>query len=388
MPRTTLTQSFIYSDECVCPEGRTSYEYNCSQVIGMYLSVTPRGCKTYRFAYKDAQNKRRHLKIGLANDISLKVARAEAQKMRARILSGDDPSEERKKRNAMPTFRDFFLEDYLRIARAKKRSWANDESMFRLRLEPTFGSMKLDKITRKQIELFHISVREEGLAPATADHHLKLLKRVLGMACTFGVLTVNPASQVSLFRIPNGRTRFLTDDELRRLIRVLQGYENRPMACLVMWLLSTGCRAGEAKAATWADIDYEKRMWTITADTSKSKRQHFVPLNSAAIDVLDELKTRGPTKGHLFKGRRGGYRHLTKNWARICEAASLEGVTLHTLRHSFASALVSAGESLYSVQCLLNHASSQTTQIYAHLDQRSLEKSTDRVAERIRAASQ
>ena len=69
MPRTNLTQSFIDSDECVCPEGRASYEYNCNQTIGMYCSVTPRGTKTYRFSYKDATGKRRHIKIGLASDI-------------------------------------------------------------------------------------------------------------------------------------------------------------------------------------------------------------------------------------------------------------------------------------------------------------------------------
>lgn len=386
MPRTNLTQSFVDSDECVCPEGRTSFEYNDTQVVGLYLGVTPRGCKTYRFSYKDNQNKRRHIKLGLASDISLKAARAEAQKLRARILNSEDPAEERTQRNATPIWDEFFEQDYLPHAKQKLRSWRNMAQMQSCRVSDKFGTMKLDRITRQQVEQFHIGLKEDGLAPGTSDRYLAFIRRALNLACEWGLLQKNPAKGIRPFNADNQVERYLTDDELRRLMRVLQVWENRPFALLVTWLICSGCRSAEARLATHECIDYENRVWIIQSETSKSKRRRSVPLNDVALSVLDELKARGQTTGYLFVGKRGPYRHLTKNWARVCEAADLKGLRLHDLRHSYASMLVNAGHSLYAVQQALGHSDPKVTMRYAHLSKASLQKAANSAAERIQAA--
>ena len=387
MPRTNLTTAFIDSSDCVCPPGRKSFEYNDSQIIGLYVSVTPAGCKTYRFAFKDAANKRRHIKIGRTTDVTLKSAREAAQKMRTSVAAGDDPAEERQQVKATPTWTAFFEEDYLPHAKQKKRTWKNDAEMHKRRIKDRFGSLKLDRITRRQVEQFHIELRESDLAPATADHYVKFIRCALNLAVDWGILQTNPVSKIKLFNEDNQVERYLTEAELKRLMKVLGDYENRPMACIVLWLLATGARAGEAKAARWEDIDLEHRVWVIQSKTSKSKKRRSVPLNDIALSVLDELKgSRQNPSGHLFIGKRGPYRHLTKNWERLCEAANLCGLRIHDVRHSFASMLVNAGHSLYEVQQALGHSDPKVTMRYSHLTKDTLQKAADSAAERIKAA--
>jgi len=124
----------------------------------------------------------------------------------------------------------------------------------------------------------------------------------------------------------------------------------------------------------------------IRSKSSKSKRRRSVPLNDIALSVLDELKDAGGKSGPLFVGKRGPYRHLNRNWARICEAADLQGLRLHDLRHSYASMLVNAGHSLYEVQQALGHSDPKVTMRYSHLSKETLQKAADSAAERIRSA--
>ena len=57
-----------------------------------------------------------------------------------------------------------------------KRSWDRDEELYRLRIKAVFGGKRLNQITRHQLQSFHSSLAAEGLAAATANHHLKLIR--------------------------------------------------------------------------------------------------------------------------------------------------------------------------------------------------------------------
>lgn len=124
----------------------------------------------------------------------------------------------------------------------------------------------------------------------------------------------------------------------------------------------------------------------IRSQSSKSKRRRSVPLNDIALSVLDELKAAGGKTGQLFVGKRGPYRYLNRNWARICELADLQGLRLHDLRHSYASMLVNAGHSLYEVQQALGHSDPKVTMRYSHLSKETLQKAANSAAERIKSA--
>jgi len=107
----------------------------------------------------------------------------------------------------------------------------------------------------------------------------------------------NPASRIPLLEEDNKVQCFVDNAELERLLTVLRTDNNRPVCAIALLLLASGCRLGEALSAKWSDVDTERRVFTVSASNSKSKRMRSVPLNDAAVDVLDGLdtKTRPPS---------------------------------------------------------------------------------------------
>lgn len=379
MPVIKLTPEFL-ATSLICPAGQRRIEYcdghSRDAVPGLYIEVrnTSHGHGTYYLRYKDQAGKTCHTKIGRTTDIDLATAREKAKALRAQIALGADPSAEKKAANAVLTFADFFTEHYLPFAKQRKRSWKRDEELFNLRLKRTFGHRKLNQISRAQIENFHTGMKAEGLAGATCDHQVKLLRRCLNLAVEWNMLDKNPAAGFKLFNAPNAMENYLDDEQLQRLLKVLRTDKNRTVCNIALWLLSTGARLNEALQARWDLVDKDNRVWRIPSATSKSKRVRSVPLNDAAIEVLDSLSTKGKFD-FLFVNRKTKmpYTTIHKAWERIRQAAKLPHLRVHDLRHSYASFLVNSGRSLYEVQQILGHSQPQVTQRYSHLSTKTLQ---------------
>ena len=87
--------------------------------------------------------------------------------------------------------------------------------MHRLRLGPVFGNKRLNQITRYEIIKFHAGLKDEGLAPATCDHYVKLIKHALNCGIDWGLIDVkNPAARIPLFNADNRIENLLSDEEL------------------------------------------------------------------------------------------------------------------------------------------------------------------------------
>jgi site-specific recombinase XerD len=242
----------------------------------------------------------------------------------------------------------------------------------------------MDKIERSNIQQFHDNLKHQGLSAATSNHYVKLLKHVFNLAIDWGIVKSNPAVRISLFREDNQIERYLTEPELARLMAVLTTDDNRMVCAILLLLLATGARLGEALQARWEHINIEQRLWKIPAQNSKSKRVRSVPLNDSAIAVLSQLET----QEYLFVNRLTGlpYTTITKVWERIRLKANLSNLRIHDLRHQFASFLVNNGRSLYDVQMILGHSSPVVTQRYAHLSTKSLQEAANSASVQIQAA--
>ena len=388
MPATVLTDKLIKSG-LICPPGKNKVELTDSARSGLYIEVraTSPGRATFWYRYKDATGTTARVKIGRTTDISLADAKAMVKVLRAKIQLGSDPAAERREKKQAPTWDVFFTDWYLPHAKQHKRSWANDEEMHRLRISDRIGHLRLDQVRKQQVQEFHAELRESGLAPATADHHLKLIRQALNLAVDWELLKENPAARVKLFNEDNREERLMTDEELQRLMATL-GKKKYSVAYLaVKFLLLTGARVNEALHARWADIDRANRTWVIQATNSKSKRRRSVPINDAALEVLDSLKTEGKSEW-LFTSSRGGGRMTTINkvWQRLRKEAGLSHVRLHDLRHYHASALVNSGRTLYEVQQILGHSDPTVTQRYSHLSTRTLREASEAASKAIQTS--
>lgn len=228
------------------------------------------------------------------------------------------------------------------------------------------------------VQTFHTAVLDQGLSPATADHHVKLIRHALNLAVEWSMLDRNPTTGVPLFNVDNKVEHYLNQEELDRLLGVLRGDPNRAVCQIALFLLSTGCRLNEALKATWAQIDRGARVWRIPASNSKSKRVRSVPLNDSALEVIASLSTEGDHE-NLFVNRVTGkpYGTIMKVWSRLRLKAGLPHLRIHDLRHQYASFLVNSGRTLYEVQQVLGHSDPSVTQRYAHLSSQSLQEAAN-----------
>jgi len=356
-----------------CPEGRSRIEYVDSgdgSVPGLFIEArsTSPGVGTWYLRYRPRDSRTTtYQRLGSTRDLGVAQARTHARKLRAEIALGGNPRRDERAKREAATFGEVFAE-YMKFARPRKRSAHSDETLYRVRLEKQYGHRRVNELTRKELIEFHSSLLNDGLAPATADHYLKLVRRVIGYGCELGMVDKNPAAKFPLFNPDNRVNHFLNDEELARLLHVLNTDANRMICRFVLWLLATGCRYSEAIKATWKDIDRQNRRWLIPQQHSKNRKSRWAALNDLAFQILDELDT--DSYPHLFVNRATGkpYVSTKKVWERLRREAGLPHFRLHDCRHQHASMLANRGVSLLTIKEQLGHADIRmTANRYSHI---------------------
>ncbi|MDY3808898.1 site-specific integrase, partial [Desulfovibrio porci] len=143
--------------------------------------------------------------------------------------------------------------------------------------------------------------------------------------------------------------------------------------------LLTGIRRGALLALRWTDIDFERGIILLRAESAKNKRSSYIPLNHTAREVLAYIPRTGE---YVFPGKTGKPRENFRRTAyRVRERAGLprDFRPVHSLRHVFASLLVNKGVDLYTVKELLTHSNISMTERYSHLKNTVLKKATENV---------
>jgi len=299
---------------------------------------------------------------------NLTIARETEAVIKGDMVRGDyDINRNNKK---VPTLKQVW-ERYLPWAKEHKKSWIDDLRYYRKHLEPRFGNKKLDEISTLDIERVKLDLkrgtnrRGKPYAPATIKHQLVILRRLYNLARKWDMYDgKSPLESVTMPKLDNQQTEFLTNDQLTRLLEVLEKWPFRDSVAFIKFALFTGLRRGELFKLTWDDIDFERSL--VRLRDPKGGKTENIPVSQEALGVLRDLEV---TSSYVFPGKDGKQRtNFNGPWSRIRKAAGLpENFRFHGLRHHFASTLVSAGYDLLVVQKLLTHKDSKTTQRYAHL---------------------
>ena len=378
MPKANLDATFVRT--VACPE-KGKIDYYDNAITGFILEVRSTGGKTYHLRYRDSHGKQRQHKIGDSASITFDKARTAAEKLRSRVVLGEDPSEERKTKRTIPTLAEFARDRYMPFVKGYKRSWDADDSYLRNHILPKFGSRHLDEISQQSVIELHHGMRASGYAPATANRIVILLRYMFNLGKKWGIAgtEVNPASGVQLLEVNNARERFLTAEETQRLVAVLQDSENTQLKFIIPLLLLLGCRKRELLDSQWQDFDIERRSWRIPQ--TKSGKARHVPLSGSVLQVLAQLpRWEGCPYVVPNPKTRKPYVSFFIAWDSARKKAGLPDVRIHDLRHSFASFLINGGQSIYTVMKLLGHTQLKTTQRYSHLSPQTLLDATDAAA--------
>lgn len=366
----------------------TDQEYSDTEVIGLKVLVSKTGRKSFHLRYT-INGRKRVIKIVDTDCLPLPEVRAIARSYRGMIAKGLDPLEERLKRKSAPTFRNFIEETYLEWAKAHKKSWKDDDRMLALDWLPTFGKIQMIAITRRSIQenIMKIKQRSSG---ATSNRHLSLLSKIFSLATELDIYEGdNPCSRIKKFQESTGRERFLSKEEIKRLLGALDGFTGNISALLIKFLLFTGLRRGEVSLIRWEDITPDMQQVRIRMENAKNNKSRVIEMNSLAQSVLLELK-KVMIKGnpYAFPGALTG-QHLAnpnKTFNAVKQKAGLGNLRMHDLRHTYASLSLAGGASLFEVQKMLGHADHKTTQKYAHISEVTIKNATENTAKEIMSA--
>ena len=368
----TITTSLCKSPPPV-PDGKRKLRITDDKITGFVAEVWPTGAVVFWLRYTDDRGRSREEKLGKFGDVTVDQARKRAKELRAQVSLGGDPAADRDKLKAVPSFAEFVTGRYLPYAKERLRSYRDQESFCRLRLLPRWGTKRLDEIKPDDVVALQADLKAEGLSNATANRYVVLVRRILNIALRWEVVDGrNPAKNAELLR-EQGRERFLSADETRRLFHALDEEPSRAAASCLALLALTGARKSEALKLRWEDVDLARRTWRVAL--SKSGRARHIPLSDAAVAVLLAQPRPDAACPWVFPGEVEGnpLENVRKCWDRVKRRAALDlSLRIHDLRHSFASCLVNQGRPLYEVAQILGHSQLQTTQRYSHFQNERL----------------
>ena len=168
-------------------------------------------------------------------------------------------------------------------------------------------------------------------------------------------------------RLPN----VLSKEETFRLIDMTTNLKHKTLLALIY---SSGLRISEAINMKIIDIDSQRML--IHIKNAKGKKDRYTLLSTKILVLLKEYYTIYKPKTYLFEGQYGGQYSSRSAQSILRESVKKAGITkqvsLHTLRHSFATHLLESGTDLRYIQDLLGHSSPKTTMIYTHVSSTSL----------------
>ena len=361
-----------------------------SELAGFGVRVHPSGRKVYVVQTRAGGEAAKRVTVGRHGVITAEEARRRAAQIIARIKAGEDPVQEPAAVTlaAGPTVGELarrYLEEHVAV-RCKPKT----ESSYRLVVEkhilPRLGKRAAQAVGHREVTELHHALRA---TPVMANQVVDLLSRIYNLAEDQDQIPEmsNPCRLVAKNR-ERKRERFLTEEEFRRLGRVLDEAEtckgvSAHAVAAIRLLLLTGCRKGEILNLRWDEVDLAARELNLP-DTKTGPRT--ISLSPEAGRVLSAIP-RVDGNPHVIPGKIRGrpMRNLNDPWEIVCERAGLDDMRLHDCRHSYASRALALGESLPMIGRLLGHTQVETTARYAHLAQDSVKESAERVADSIAA---
>ncbi len=257
------------------------------------------------------------------------------------------------------------------------------EGGLRRHVVPSFGHRPIRSITPDDLVRWNRQMRKRGLALATVRVAWTPLRLALDHAVRHHALEANPADKLLSHEIPKpgpSRQRFLTRDEIGRLLGAAADPYRPALAIGVL----AGLRVGEILGLTWTDIDLTGGNIKVRAQLGRDGGSRDPKTSAGRRNVIlilelgRDLRRFRRASAHAgpddlvfstSNGRSIGDRNMAhRGLEKACRRAGLDGVTFHTLRHTFASILVAHGHDPVFVSRQLGHANpSITLRVYAHL---------------------
>lgn len=358
--------------------------------------IGAQGPKAFFVIYRDADGKQRQQMIGNYGEMSISKGREKAAQVLKDLGVAKPSGSKQEVTRSCPTVQDFFYSTYYKRVKAKSRSHLTHASIFRNHVGPFFGFKRLDEITPRDVEDFqaHMSFKVVGcgrhkhaqpklLAKGTVNRALVLLRHLFNVAIEDPAVSLaeNPTRFLKIQTDRRIKGRFLSEAQMQRLIQSARKSQNKSLADILIVMACTGARRNNVLRMRWDWIDFNLNVVTIPVEADKAKVGYTIALTPSAIEVLEQRRA-ASSSNWVFPNPKTGVPFVTCRgaWEDCAKRAGLEGVRMHDLRHTFASAMLETGADLVQVKNALGHTQLKTTEIYLHVTASKLRASVNSAA--------
>ncbi|MDP3406601.1 MAG: site-specific integrase [Brevundimonas sp.] len=393
-----------------------------TEIKGFILRVRKSGRKVYAVRYRLGSRQATYTIGTHGSPWTPDDARSEAMDILRRVRDGEDPTTaKRAAREALTVAQ--LIEAYVTDGPATKpnkraSTWMNDASNLRRHVAPLLGRKLADSVSNADAARAYrdivsgktavdVKTGLRGRAIVTGGEGVARRTRTTAAAMyawgiAHGVVKTNPFATVKLTAAPT-RERFLSRQEAATFLDKLTELEKAGevgggFADAMRLLLLTGARKTEILALRWSEVDTDRRAILLPPERTKAggtSGERRVLLSPAALTILARRAADRDAKAEADKGKvpspyvfpasrgEGPIIGLRRPFKMVMAAAKLDGVRIHDLRHSFASFAVADKQSLFMVGKLLGHASTRTTERYAHLADDPLQDAVAAIGDRL-----
>ena len=342
---------------------------------GLYLVVRPSGSKSW-VQRTVVDGRRRDMGLGGYPVVSLAAARERSAANLTAVAMGQDPQSERR-RPSLPTFRET-AQRYIEANRVRWRNpktainWQGSLEMYAY---PDFGDTRIDRITQADV-LKALSIWTTK--PSIARKLRQRIRAVFAYAQAHGHIEINVAGEVINAALPpmpavKQHLRALPYQEVAAALGTVDatGSSLSSRLCL-RFLVLTAARSGEARGATWDEIDLQDRVWRIPSGRMKAGIEHRVPLSDQALDTLRRARALEDNGGLVFPSPlKPGSPMSDMTLTKILRSTGLaDRATVHGFRTTFKTWCMEQTDTPWAVgEAALAHSlGNSTEQAYARSD--------------------
>lgn len=319
---------------------------------------------------------------------SQKEVREKERALRERLRSGGPV---RDSRRTLGSWLDEWSRTNLKLSNRAESTKIMHAGYCRVWIIPLLGTVPLNRITPNDVNRLILAMVDAELSTSTVRNAYTALRKALDDAVAVGLLASNPVHKVKQPQAARSEARYLTPDEAKAFLR---STGQRRYAEILKLILLTGLRRGEALALRWTDLDLENghaqvngslvrqggALVVVAPKTRCSRRT--IALSGAAVALLRTRKATQAVErlraGNLWNasnlvfttefGKPVEPQNLLRLTRDASSLAGLQGVKVHTLRHTYATTALLAGVPLKVVSDNLGHASIQiTADTYGHV---------------------
>ena len=356
-------------------------DYILTDGNGLQMRVRINGSKLWNFNYIQPVTKKRiNMGLGTFPEVSLAQARKRTVEARELVAQGLDPKEKRDaERNAKKAATEHTFE-HISTAwfELKKDSVtpAYAEDIWRsltLHVFPDLGSTPITAITAPKVITLLRPLETKG-SLETVKRLAQRLNEIMTYGVNSGLIHANPLSGIrSVFKKPRKKNMAtLAPDELKELmVAIANASIKRTTRCLIEWQLHTMTRPAEAATSRWADIDFEKKIWTIPAERMKKRRIHIIPLTDQALALLEAIKPYSGHREYVFPADRDPRTHCNSQTANMAlKRMGFEGrLVSHGMRSIASTVLNEHGWNPELIEVALAHVDNNGVRnAYNHAD--------------------